>query len=234
MTGLRSWFSGRFDNEVRPSIEKRIEAGTVLFRAGELCHAVALIRDGEIELLAERDGRSVQVGKRGRGAFVGDDEVLGDGMWHRTARALRRSRVEMLPRDLYLERFAEHAARTASGLHVRLQPGSPESAAALPVGGLDITDFPFIVGRASADRDAAARRSALLLADTRPYRLSRRQFVIVTTTDGIALSDPGSCLGTFVDGHRLGPDPLPLRPGESVEIHAGGRHSRFRFELTVH
>jgi len=209
----------------------------VLFRAGDPCHAVALIHAGEIELLADRDGRSVRVATRGRGAFVGDDEARGDGVWHRTARALCRSRVEMLPRDLYIERYAEHPphpAKTGSGLLVRLRPDSPDSAAALPVEGIDIADFPFIIGRAPAGHEAIGdRRNALLLADTRPYHLSRHQFLIVASADGIGLSDPGSCLGTFVDGRRLGPDPLRLWPGQSVEIHAGGRRSRFRFALAI-
>jgi CRP/FNR family transcriptional regulator, cyclic AMP receptor protein len=237
MTVWRIRLLRRLDAEVRPSIEKRIEAGTVLFRAGDHCHAVALIHEGEIELLADQDGRAVRVATRGRGAFVGDDEVLGDGVWRRTARASRRSRVEMLARDVFIERFAERPPRsvaTRSGRLVHLLPASPGSAAALPAAGIDVTDFPFRVGRASVDLDdAVALGKGLLLADERPYHLSRRQFVILQGPDGIGLSDPGSRLGTFVDGRRLVPEPLPLRAGEVVEIRAGGHQSPVRFELRV-
>jgi len=238
MTGWRFWFSGRFESEVRPSIEKRIEAGAVLFRAGDRCHAVALVRAGEIELLADRDGHPVRVATRGRGSFVGDDEALGDGVWHRTARALRRSRVEMLPRDVYIERYAACPADAVTpaptGAVARLLPASPESAAALPAAGIDITDLPFTIGRAPGERDATIpRQNAFLLRERRPYRLSRCQFVVVALPDGIGLSDPGSRLGTFIDGRRLGPDPLPLQAHESVDIEAGGRHSPFRFKLGI-
>lgn len=237
MTVWRTRLLGRLDAEVRPSIEKRIEAGTVLFRAGDHCHAVALVHEGEIELLADQDGRAVRVATRGRGAFVGDDEVLGDGVWRRTARASRRSRVEMLARDIFIERFAERppsTAATPSGRLAHLLPASPGSAAAMPAAGIDVTDFPFRIGRASVDLDdAVALGKSLLLADERPYHLSRRQFVILEGPDGIGLSDPGSRLGTFVDGRRLGADPLPLRAGEVVEIRAGGQQSPFRFKLRV-
>ena len=228
---------GRAEDDVRPSIEKRIEAGTVLFRAGEPCRAVALIHDGEVELLVDRDGQTIRVGTRGRGAFVGDDEVLGDGVWRRTARALSRTRLEMLARDVYLERFAEPLAAgapTASDSVVRLVPASSGSAAVLPAEGIDITDFPFIVGRASAEgTEAIPRRNALLLDDSRPYHLSRRQFVIGRSADRIELTDAGSRLGTFVDGQRLGPDPLPLQAGQVAEIRAGGLHSPFSFQLQI-
>ena len=228
---------GRVEDDVRPSIEKRIEAGTVLFRAGEVCRAVALIHDGEVELLVDRDGQTIRVDTRGRGAFVGDDEVLGDGIWHRTARALRLTRIEMLDRDVYFARFVDPLVsdrRDTSHSVARLVPASPKSASAMPAQGIAITDFPFIVGRASADgAEADPRRNVLLLDDSRPYHLSRRQFVIARNGDRIELTDPGSRLGTFVDGQRLGPDPLPLEPGQIVEVRAGGLHSPFAFRLQI-
>lgn len=236
MTVWRARLLGRSAVEVRPSIEKLIEAGTVLFRSGDRCHAVALVHEGEIELLADQDGRAVRVATRGRGAFVGDDEVLGDGVWRRTARAARRSRIEMLARDVFIERFASNPLlpETVAGRSVRLLPASASTAEALPADGIPITAFPFTVGRASKCLDpAASPGKALFLADQRPYRLSRRQFVILEQDGGIALADPGSRLGTFVDGCRLGPAPLPLAAGDRVDILAGGPRSLFRFELGV-
>ena len=236
--GWRTKLLGWAGDEVRPSIEKRLEAGTVLFRAGDSCQAVALIHDGEIELLADRDGQSVRVGTRGRGTFVGDDEVLGDGIWRRTARALCRTRVEMLARDVYLERFVDQpwtpVAAVTDDRVVHLLPASPESARTLLGNGIEISDFPFVVGRAAADvSETVSRPNTLLLEDRRPYHLSRRQFVILRGDDGLGISDPGSRLGTFVAGRRLGPDPLPLPIGRVIEVSAGGVQSPFRFQLRV-
>ncbi len=210
----------------------------MLFRAGDTCNAVALIHEGEIELLVDRNGEAIRVGTRGRGTFVGDDEMLGDGVWHRTARALRRTRIEMLARDVYLERFARPStsptAAVAAERLVRLLPASPASAAGLPAEGLEIVDFPFLVGRATSEPAASVnRRNTLLLREDRPYHLSRRQFVVLRDTDSIGLTDPGSRLGTFVDGERLSTDPLRLPIGSEAEIRAGGPQSPFRFRLRV-
>lgn len=245
--GWRSRLLGRDEDEVRPSIEKRVEAGTVLFRAGDSARAVALILEGEIELLAEAEveanaGESApRSGTRGRGAYIGDDEVLGDGVWHRTARAVRQTRLEMLPRDVFLERIAHRstanggsmaAADPVAALTVRLLPASPETAAALPAGGLAVVELPFTVGRAGSEPQAPpASGTALLLEERPPYRLSRRQFSLSRTACGVAISDPGSRLGTFVRGLRIGSEPIALPSGETVEIIAGGPQSPFRFQL---
>lgn len=237
----RSRLLGRAEDEVRPSIEKRVEAGTVLFRAGDPAQAVALILDGEIELSSEaEDGVTRVTAIRGRGAYVGDDAILGDGVWHQTARTLRRTRLEMLPRDVFLERVAERSPSEASlapvipaGV-VRLLPASSESAEGLPAEGMVVAEFPFVVGRAeTANHDDSALKGALLLEDRRPYRLSRRHFAILRTADGPAVVDLGSRLGTFLDGQRLGAEPTALPAGQPVEIVAGGANSPYRFKLVA-
>ena len=233
--GWRSKLLGRPEDEVRPSIEKRIEPGTILFRSGDPCRAVAWIRDGEVEILSEEDGDVRRVAVRGKGSVIGDDAVLGDGICRHTARALSGVTVEMLARDVFLERFGEaivpHSQETAP-LVVHLLAASTASAAALPEGGLAITDFPFVVGRSSSrPSESLPLRSALLVDEKPPHHLSRRQFAIVQTEIGAGVSDSGSRLGTFVDGVRLGPEPLPLARGHPVTICAGGLHSPFRFQL---
>ena len=233
--GLRSRLWGRVEDEVRPEIEKRIEAGTVLFRAGDPCQAVAWIRDGEVELLREENGEMRRIGVRGRGAVIGDDAVLTDGIVRHTVRSLGGVTVEMLARDVFLERFGEAVSplsHEASPLVVHLVAASTASAAALPEDGLAITDFPFVVGRTSSHpSESLPLRSALLLDEKPPHRLSRRQFAIVQTEIGAGVSDSGSRLGTFVDGVRLGSDPIPLVRGNCLEIVAGGMLSPYRFQL---
>jgi hypothetical protein len=226
------------EDDVRPAIEKRLEAGAVLFRAGDHCPGVALIHDGEVEVWLEDDQGLRRVEVRGRGAFVGDDAVLGAGICRHTVVACRPTRVEMLARDVYLERLAGPAAAgrrappTVAREVVWLEPASPECAAAVPAAGMEIAELPFVVGRADGRTGgAAARRRMLLLDDHPPYRLSRRQFAIVATEAGPAVTDPGSRLGTFVDGERLGIAPRLLPPDEAIVISAGGAHSPFRFRL---
>lgn len=225
--------------EVRPIVEKCLEAGTVLFRAGEPCPGVALIRDGAVELIAEVAGVPQPMGKRGKGAFVGDDAILGEGICLHTAVALSRTTVEMLARDVFLKRHGS-AGRAAtdrrssarSAFMVHLVPASPEVQKVVPPSGIMVRTFPFVVGRLTADdTEASDAERALLLNDHRPYRLSRRQFVIVDVGTGIALSDPSSRLGTYVDGERLGMVPHELPPGRTVAVSAGGPRSLFRFQV---
>jgi hypothetical protein len=227
------------DDDVRPAIEKRLETGAVLFRAGDHCPGVALIHDGAVELWLEDEKGLRRIEVRGRGAFVGDDAVLGAGICRHTVVASRPTRVEMLARDIFLERLAGVAAAAgressaSARQHVWLQPASPESAAAVPAAGIEIADFPFVVGRADTESGGAtAGRRMLLVDDRRPYHLSRRQFAIVATEAGPAVTDPGSRLGTFIDGERLGIEPRPLPPGETIVISAGGANSPFRFRLS--
>jgi hypothetical protein len=226
------------ESEVRPVIEKRLEAGAVLFRAGDPCPGVALIREGAIELLADVAGVPQRMGMRGKGSYVGDDAILGGGICLHTAVALSRTTVEMLARDVLLKRHGRVGAAAPdrrlarSGPIVHMAPASAEGLAAMPSSGIEIHTFPFVVGRASVDdKERVDRQRALLLDDHRPFRLSRRQFLIIETPTGIALSDPGSRLGTFVDGERLGMVPHELPSGQIVEVSAGGSRSPFRFQL---
>lgn len=223
--------------EVRPFIEKQLAAGTVLFRAGDPSDSVALIIDGEIEVLAERVGGHVRIGTRGNGAYVGDTDVLSERPRRFTFRTLRPTRVEMLAGGLFLERMraAAAAAEPAGEATVRLLPASTLSAGLLPAEGLRLSSFPFSVGRAGGDRDEeeADPQTRLMIAEAKPYRLSRRHFAILREEAILQVVDFASRLGTFLDGQRLGAEPFELTRGAVHEIVAGGPSSPYRFRLAV-
>lgn len=245
----------RGEGEVRPSIEKWVEAGTILFRAGDPCQAVVLIHEGEVELVEEFGSGTYRLGKRGAGSYIGDGMTLAEGVWSYAARALTPTRLEMIAGPAFLERNEQgpalvsrdrrlpegivplrqpdNAARPVFSPVVHLDAASPASARAMPAEGIEITRFPFNVGRMSSDGpgEGAKSRSSLLIEDRQPYHLSRRQFAIVRMGTQVALSDIGSRLGTFVDGRPIGASPFPLPRGEAVEISAGGASSPFRFRL---
>ncbi len=227
----------RRPDEVRPFIEKRLAAGTVLFRAGDPSDSVALIIDGEVEVLAERVGGHVRIGTRGNGAYVGDTDVLNERPRRFTFRTLRPTRVEMLAGGLFLERqrAAAAAAEPVTEAAIRLLPASTLSAGLLPAEGLRLTSFPFSVGRAGSDPDDEEidPRARLVIPETRPYRLSRRHFAILRDDVAVRVADFGSRLGTFLDGRRLGPEPGELTRGAVHEIVAGGPSSPYRFRLAV-
>ncbi len=229
-------------DEVRPFIEKQLAAGTVLFWAGDPSDAVALIIDGEVEVLAEQVNGLVRIGKHGNGAYVGDKDVLAERPRRFTFRTTRPTRVEMLAGGLFLERLraAGGAAEPRAEALVRLLPASTVSAALLPEEGLALVNFPFSVGRAGSDDDddaaadrGAEKRARLVIAEKPPYRLSRRHFTILRDGTTVRVVDPGSRLGTLVDGERLGLEPMALAAGVTHEIVAGGPSSPYRFQLAI-
>lgn len=120
---------------------------------------------------------------------------------------------------------------------LQLQAASAQLADAMPKDGLDIERFPFIVGRKPADEGAFPVAPAdLMLADKRPFRLSRAHFAIDAADGGYVVRDLASSLGTEVGGRGLGAmfaaDEVRLAPGENMVV-AGGRGSPYRFRLIL-
>ena len=68
------------------------------------------------------------------------------------------------------------------------------------------------------------------------YRLSRQHFWVEQTSEGLAVRDLDSYLGTLADGTPLGTnfgrDSLLLEEGEHLVV-AGGAGSPYRFRLAV-
>ena len=100
---------------------------------------------------------------------------------------------------------------------------STESSAALHPGGLNvaITRFPFRIGRRPDGEQAMAfGRTDLLLADSRPYGVSRGHCLIECKGRVYFVRDCGSRLGTIVNGVEIGANGkefiAPLLPGENM------------------
>ncbi len=244
--------------------EIAIEAGAVLFEEGEPSEAVALVLEGELEVLRRTGGREVVLGTIGPGEFAGEMGVIEGRRRAATVRARRAARLRLYDRLAFfdevvrdperaralllrlserLRRADERIVRLAAGSdgprgwRLRLLPASERARAHLPPEGLAIDRLPFAVGRRPG---AGERRPStpvdLVLPDPRPFRLSRRHFVLNEGREGIELVDAGSTLGTAVDGVFLGEHfprtRLVLAPGEH-EIVAGGVGSPWRFRLVV-
>jgi len=102
---------------------------------------------------------------------------------------------------------------------------------------LEITRFPYRVGRFSMDsRGDVSARNDLALADNRPYNLSRNHFAIDMIGDQVSILDRGSMLGTIVNkeliGRRYENQMVRLFPGTHIVI-AGALKSPFKFLITI-
>lgn len=98
------------------------------------------------------------------------------------------------------------------------------SSEALDGGEMNISTFPFKVGRNYANND-------LYLKDFPPYSISRNHFLIDKVDGRYVVIDRGSRLGTIVNGRRINVQSVLNR--KENEIIAGLQHSPFVFKLEI-
>lgn len=102
---------------------------------------------------------------------------------------------------------------------------------------VEVTKFPFRIGRANAGASAALfARSDLAIADRIPHQISRHHCEIDIDGSGHVLRDRGSSLGTIVNGTTLGMNAdsmeAQLHPGEN-HIVLGRGDSPHRFVVVI-
>jgi CRP-like cAMP-binding protein len=119
---------------------------------------------------------------------------------------------------------------------ITLLPKTPVTASVIPSEGIQITRFPFRIGRRSTRREDPLEVNDLLLPDSNPFNVSRNHFSIEKNSDGIFIHDRGSYLGTIVNGKVIGGNHhgawTTLTEGEN-EVIAGSHQSPFRFRIDV-
>ncbi len=98
------------------------------------------------------------------------------------------------------------------------------SSAALDGGEMNISTFPFKVGRKHADND-------LYIQDFPPYSISRNHFLIDKVDGRYVVIDLGSRFGTIVNGRRI--NAISVLNRKENEIIAGPHHSPFVFKLEI-
>ena len=118
-----------------------------------------------------------------------------------------------------------------------LKPSSRPLAAWIGREPIEITRLPFIVGRKGEGEDGTSNDNIdLVLADEKPYQLSRQHFAIDTCNGELVIRDSGSYHGTTVNRQRIGNDRktnmVPLHLGENSII-AGSPDSPYCFTLLI-
>lgn len=122
-------------------------------------------------------------------------------------------------------------------LRLTVFPAGPSTEGAIPIEGMVIRDFPFVVGRRVESASSSTAPIQMLLDDRSPFRLSRIHFAFERDANGrIGVRDLGSTLGTQVNGEFLGGDAprdrMPLEIGQNLVL-AGGENSPFAFLAIV-
>ena len=115
---------------------------------------------------------------------------------------------------------------------ITLEGLTPRAAAALPVSPLHITQFPFRIGRESAD---PLNYNELMIPDTVPLQISRHHIAFINRQGRIGVVDRGSTLGSWVDDQQLGGSsgragPMFFASSEGLVV-LGNRDSPFRYRV---
>ncbi|NNE99451.1 MAG: cyclic nucleotide-binding domain-containing protein [Pyrinomonadaceae bacterium] len=115
----------------------------------------------------------------------------------------------------------------------------PETASFASVIGsekLEISEFPFRIGRKSERNEDPMEVNDLAIPDSRPFNVSRNHFSIEKTGEGIFVHDRGSFLGTIVNGRVIGGHHkgawMQLNSGVN-EVIVGSNQSPFKFRVEV-
>lgn len=102
---------------------------------------------------------------------------------------------------------------------------------------LEVTKFPFRIGRASDGHGPTPLApNDLTIADSKPFHISRNHCIIEKSRDGLVVRDFGSTVGTVVNGTAIGTAfesfVAPLQPGENTII-MGSEDGPHHFTLHV-
>jgi hypothetical protein len=252
-------------------VEKSFAAGATIFSEGDASEHAYILRSGRVEVVKSSPGGPVRLAVLVSGDVIGEMGLLDERPRSATVRALEPvvadavdapefNRLLIHDPDKAMEllralferlRSANHlltapsagpVRHLASIPRVRLVPQTPETAATLPAGGVEVTRFPFRVGRRPETREAHALcTNDVYLPDARLQILSPHHFAIDLAPEGVVVRDRGSRRGTVVNGTRIGAlaprDLAPLHVGDN-EVVAGHplfreQHSPFRFKVVV-
>jgi Cyclic nucleotide-binding domain/FHA domain len=119
-------------------------------------------------------------------------------------------------------------------LTITLEGLTPRAAAALPVTPFQITQFPFRIGRLSAD---PLVYNDLMLPDSEPLQISRHHLSFIAHEGRIGVVDRGSTLGSWLDGQQLGGPSGVSGPvfctGSEGFLVLGTRDSPFSYRVTA-
>jgi len=85
--------------------KKQFKKGDVLLREGERGECAYVIETGNVEILVQRDGQSIQIGTRGPGSLIGEMAMIDDKPRTATVRALDDCEVQEITREDFARRI---------------------------------------------------------------------------------------------------------------------------------
>ena len=139
-----------------------------------------------------------------------------------------------MPLSCHLPELSNLLAKKSPSLTVFLEGLTPIAIKALPANPLEITKFPFRIGRKSHDPLAT---SDLMILDSEPYQVAVHHLAFIKGEEGIGVIDRGSQFGSLLNGDQLGgvngdPKPVFLSEPESILV-LGHVTSPFKYKICI-
>jgi CRP-like cAMP-binding protein len=251
---------------------RHFSAGETIFSEGDVSDEAYIIRVGRVEIVKQSAERPLRLTMLGEGDVFGEMGLLDERPRSATAQAsedvaadaVGRAEFMRLLRDepdeamwllhaLFerlrsMNRLLVEAVPVADSVQwtprVRLLSLTEETGAVVPAEGIEISRFPFRIGRVPvSSEDRALAYNDIALHDREPYRISLNHCAIDLGAEGAVVRDRGSRQGTVVNDVKIGPlqprDAAPLEPGENEVVmgQQGGsfapKPSPFRFKVLV-
>lgn len=248
--------------------ERRFSPGDVIFCEGEPSHEAYVLRSGRVEVVKKTPSGPLRLAVLGTGDVLGEMGLLDERPRSASAVALDAVVVDAISSAEFVrilvhepskslkllsalfervrttnQMLTAHAAASPQMSPIpsaRLIPMTPETRAAMPADGVEVSRFPFRVGRLPETLEAKTLSfNEIELADTEPYVLSLNHFALDLAPGGLLVRDRGSQYGTLVNGTHIGGaaprDSAPLEPGENRLVagppsaNVPRRESPFRF-----
>jgi CRP-like cAMP-binding protein len=245
--------------------DRHFVPGDVIFSEGDSSDLAYIIRSGQVEILKDSTNGPICLAQLGEGDVFGEMGLVDERPRSASARATddvvaaavdrhefvglltyrRQESIQILQalferlrrmNSLLIEQ--EAAAPAAEiGHRVLLVPLAAGAEAAVAAEGLEISQFPFWIGRKPGRGESEALAfNDVELTDRVPYTVSLNHFSIDLELGGVVIRDRGSRIGTIVNGTHIGGtqgrDSAPLVPGDN-EVAIATPTSNFRFKLVV-
>lgn len=247
-------------------MKKTFRKGEIILEEGTHGSEAYIIDSGKIQVFRSKNGKRVDLAVLGRNQVFGEMSMIDDRPRSASAVALEDTAVTVIGPEEFNELFYSDptllqiflknvferlrnmdqavidasAGMAGENLHegkVYISGLTPEAGSALGAGELEITKFPFKVGRKTENyaKDLFSHND-LYLEDNKPFNVSRNHFSIQGKMSKFFVIDRGSALGTWVNDIRIGgpsgTNEAELNRGDNTVV-AGSPESPYRFKVSV-
>jgi hypothetical protein len=198
---------------------KRFQPGEIVIQEGGRDSCAYIILSGTAEVFKKAGDREVRVATLGKGQVFGEMGLIENRPRSATVKALNELEVKRIDRPHFNELLQKKPSvlipimkclfETAMGrerrVDVIMEGQTAEAKQALGNCKLQVSKFPFLIGRDTQDLDKDVfYYNDLFIKEEKPYVVSRNHLAITIEKGAVWVLDRGSAFGTIVNGVEIG------------------------------